>query len=212
MAVYITLLFCLKNLFFCNVMLRRWVTTLRRVEGTRPRNVTGTAVHEFETPQSLDIFSSPYTFRTTLGLTNPPLQWVLGFLVRLKRPERDIDQTPPYSVEAETEWSYTSASCMFLSSTYETNFPSSWPAQSYVWLAPDFLMPDCNNRPTDTPPEQICVHFIVRISSSYYSMALQPNLGLGLFKLPHLDVSMFCRRSSPVPAFQRVLSLHVHCI
>lgn len=91
-------------------------------------------------------------------------------------------------------------------------FPPSWPVQLYVWLAPDFLMHDCNKRPTDTPPEQICVHFIVRISSYYYSIALQPNLGLGFFKPPHPDVSIFCRRLSPVSAFQRVLSLHVHCI
>lgn len=159
-----------------------------------------------------EIFSSQDTFRTARGFTNPPLQWVLGFRLGLKRPGHDADQTPLYSTEVEREWSYTSASCMFLSGTYETNFPLSWPFQSYGWLAPDFLMPDCNNKPTDTPPEQICVHFMVRISSSYYSMALQPNLGLGFFNPPHPDISIFCRRPTPVPAFQRVLSLSVHCI
>ena len=83
-------------------MLCRWVITLRRLEGTYLLNVNSTVVHEFETSQSEEIFSSPNTFRTLLGLTNPPLQWVPGFRLGLKRPERDVDQTTPCSTEVET--------------------------------------------------------------------------------------------------------------
>ena len=169
------------------------------------RNVNSTAVHEFETTHSEEIFSSPNIFRTAL-------QWILGFRIELKRPEHDVDQTPPGSAEVETEWSYTSSSCMFLSGTYETNFSSTWPVQSYVWLAPDFLMPDCN--------KQIHCHSATSNLCSFYS----PDFFLLLFRGATALLGPWLFQSSAsshfylLPptfsssAFQRVLSLPVHFI
>jgi hypothetical protein len=84
-------------------MLHRWIITLRRLEGTYVRNLNGSVVHEFETSQSEEIFLSPNSFRTTLGLTKPPFQSAFGFRLGLKRPERDVHQTHSYSAEIETE-------------------------------------------------------------------------------------------------------------
>ena len=75
-------------------MLHRWLITLRPSEGTQLLNVNGIVVYEFQTSQSEDIFSSPNTLRTALGLADPPLQWVPGFRHGLKR---------PYNTEVETE-------------------------------------------------------------------------------------------------------------
>ena len=53
-----------------------------------------------------DFFSSPYPSGLTLG---PPsllfIQWVSG----LKRPGREVDNSPQFSTEVENEWIYPSA-------------------------------------------------------------------------------------------------------
>jgi hypothetical protein len=41
-----------------------------------------------------------FTSRTTLGPTQPTIQWVLGALsLGVKRPEREADHSPPSSAE-----------------------------------------------------------------------------------------------------------------
>jgi hypothetical protein len=46
---------------------------------------------------------------TVLGPTQPPIQWVPGALsLRLKRPGREADHSPPSSAEVKNVWSYTS--------------------------------------------------------------------------------------------------------
>jgi hypothetical protein len=58
--------------------------------------------------QGLGIFHSTTASRTALGLTQPPIQWVLGALsLGVKRPGRESDHLPPSSAEVN-EWSYTS--------------------------------------------------------------------------------------------------------
>jgi hypothetical protein len=46
--------------------------------------------------------------RSSVGLTQSPLEWVPGALSpRLKRPVRKSDHSPPSSAEVENAWSYT---------------------------------------------------------------------------------------------------------
>jgi hypothetical protein len=46
---------------------------------------------------------------TALGPTQPPIQWVPGALsVKVKRPGREADHSPPSSAEVTNAWSYTS--------------------------------------------------------------------------------------------------------
>jgi hypothetical protein len=71
-------------------MLHRWLSASRRFEGTYQLHLNGT--HEFKIFQLEEIVSSPKTFRTALGLTQPPLQWVPGFCLGVKKPKRDVDQ------------------------------------------------------------------------------------------------------------------------
>jgi hypothetical protein len=47
---------------------------------------------------------------------------------------------------------------------------------------------------------------MVRISSSYYTMALLPKWGFGLFNPPHPDISFFCRRLSQFLHFNLFLA------
>jgi hypothetical protein len=47
--------------------------------------------------------------RTTLGPTQPPIQFAAGALsLRVKRPGREADHSPPSSTEVKNAWSYTS--------------------------------------------------------------------------------------------------------
>jgi hypothetical protein len=49
------------------------------------------------------------TSRTTLGPTQPPIQWVPEALsLGVKRPGIEADHSPPSSAEVKNEWSYTS--------------------------------------------------------------------------------------------------------
>jgi hypothetical protein len=57
--------------------------------------------------------TSPFLFATVStpapGLTQPPVQWVLGVpSPRLKRLGREADHLPPSSDEAKNAWSYIS--------------------------------------------------------------------------------------------------------
>jgi hypothetical protein len=47
--------------------------------------------------------------RPALGPTQPPIQWAPGGLTpAVKRPGREVDQSPPSSAEVKNSWSYTS--------------------------------------------------------------------------------------------------------
>jgi hypothetical protein len=61
--------------------------------------------------QGLGIFLFTTASRPALGPTQPPIQWVLGSLsLRVKRPGREANHSPPSSAEVKNAWSYTSTS------------------------------------------------------------------------------------------------------
>jgi hypothetical protein len=52
---------------------------------------------------------SGFVSRPTLGLTQPPIQWVPGVLFPgVKRTGREADHSPPSNAEMKKGWSYTS--------------------------------------------------------------------------------------------------------
>jgi hypothetical protein len=56
-------------------------------------------------------FTLPFTkvSRRTLGLTQPPIQWVSGAIsLGVKRPGGEADHSPPTSAKNKNAWSYTS--------------------------------------------------------------------------------------------------------
>jgi hypothetical protein len=56
----------------------------------------------FDSRQGLGIFLFTTAFRTALGPTQPPIQWVLGALsLGIKRPGREADHSPPSSAEVK---------------------------------------------------------------------------------------------------------------
>jgi hypothetical protein len=61
--------------------------------------------------------------------TQPPIQWVPGTLfLGVKRPDREVDHSPPSSAEVKNAWSYTSTPLMLLrgvvlSKSTGTNLP-----------------------------------------------------------------------------------------
>jgi hypothetical protein len=60
-------------------------------------------------PGGLGIFLFTTASRTALGPTQPPIQWVPGFLsLGVKRPGREADHSPPSSADVKNAWSYTS--------------------------------------------------------------------------------------------------------
>jgi hypothetical protein len=60
-------------------------------------------------PAGAGFFLLATAFRSGLGPTLPPVQWVSGFYsARLKRPRREADHPPPSSAEVKNAWSYTS--------------------------------------------------------------------------------------------------------
>jgi hypothetical protein len=63
----------------------------------------------FDSRQGLEIFPFTTAYRTALGSTQPPIQWVPGALsLGVKRPGSEADHSPPSSAEVKNEWSYTS--------------------------------------------------------------------------------------------------------
>jgi hypothetical protein len=57
----------------------------------------------------LGIFLFTTVFRTALGPTQPPIQWVPGaFSLGVKRQRREADHSPPSSAEVKNAWIYTS--------------------------------------------------------------------------------------------------------
>jgi hypothetical protein len=66
-------------------------------------------VQGFDSRRELGIFLFTSASRTALGPIQPPIQCVPGVLsLRVKRPVREADHSPPSSVEVKNEWSYTS--------------------------------------------------------------------------------------------------------
>jgi len=63
---------------------------------------------EFESRWGQEIFSSPYPAILALGLTHPPVQWVLGISSGLKGSRLGVNHPPPSSGEVRNEWSCTS--------------------------------------------------------------------------------------------------------
>jgi hypothetical protein len=56
----------------------------------------------FDSRRGLGSFLFTIVSRTALGLTQPPIQWVLGALpLGVKRPEREADHSPPSSAEVK---------------------------------------------------------------------------------------------------------------
>jgi len=56
----------------------------------------------------MEFFLFATASRPTLGPTQPPIQWVPGFLTPgLKRSGREADNLPPCSAEVKDAWNYT---------------------------------------------------------------------------------------------------------
>jgi len=47
--------------------------------------------------------------RLALGPSQPPIQRVMGYFLRVKQPGCEVDYSSPYRAEVKNEWSYTSA-------------------------------------------------------------------------------------------------------
>jgi hypothetical protein len=63
----------------------------------------------FDSRRELGIFLFTTVYRTALGPTQPPIQWVPGALsLGLKRPGREADHSLPSCSEVKNVWSYTS--------------------------------------------------------------------------------------------------------
>jgi len=46
--------------------------------------------------------------RTALGYTQPPIQWIpVAIFLAVKRPDHEVDHSPPSNAELKNEWSYT---------------------------------------------------------------------------------------------------------
>jgi hypothetical protein len=60
-------------------------------------------------PAGLGIFLFTTVSGTALGPTQPPIQWVPGVLsLKVHRPEREAERSPPCSTEVKNAWSYIS--------------------------------------------------------------------------------------------------------
>jgi hypothetical protein len=69
----------------------------------------------FDSRRELRIFLFATVSRTALEPTQPPNQWVPGYLsLGVKRPGRKADHSPPSSAEVKNAWSYTSTPPIYL--------------------------------------------------------------------------------------------------
>jgi hypothetical protein len=78
----------------------------------------------FEFRESVRNFSFE-TYRLILGPTQPPIQWVPGSCLKVKRPGRGANRSappPPATSEVKTDWSYTSTPPVWLRSVYREHF------------------------------------------------------------------------------------------
>jgi hypothetical protein len=66
-------------------------------------------VLRFDSRQGLGIFLFITASRTALGPTQPSIQWAPEVLsLRVQRPVRETDHSPPFNAEVKNAWSYTS--------------------------------------------------------------------------------------------------------
>jgi len=84
--------------------------TIRRIKSIKKQtSFINKILSPIYTSARLGIFLFTTAFRTSLGPTQFPIQWVQGVLSpRVKRPGREADHSPPSSAEVSNEWSYTS--------------------------------------------------------------------------------------------------------
>jgi hypothetical protein len=72
-------------------------------------NSMGYRLDDWESQKQLEIFLFTTTFRSALGPTQPPIQWVQGVLsLGLKWPGCEADHSPPSSDKVKNAWSNTS--------------------------------------------------------------------------------------------------------
>jgi hypothetical protein len=63
----------------------------------------------FDSRQGMGIFLFTTASRPALGPTQPPIQWVSGFISPgVKQPGREADHSPRSSAEVKYSWSFTS--------------------------------------------------------------------------------------------------------
>jgi hypothetical protein len=85
----------------------KW-TELAKIRSTQARKLSDIALiyglddRGFESRQGLGIFPFTTEPRPSLGPTQPPTQWVPGVpSLEVKRPGREADHSPPFSVEVK---------------------------------------------------------------------------------------------------------------
>jgi hypothetical protein len=94
------------------------VTEIKTKEGQRKKEGKITTLMPEMTiavfPGRIKIFPFSTSSRKVLGPTEPPFKWVLGaFSPEVKRPERDVDHSPPTSAEFKKTWISTSTPPFF---------------------------------------------------------------------------------------------------
>jgi hypothetical protein len=59
---------------------------------------------------------------STLGPTQPLIQWIPEFFPGVKRPGHQVDHSPPSSTVVKSEWSYTSTPHIYLHRMNRDNY------------------------------------------------------------------------------------------
>jgi len=70
-------------------------------------------------------------FSPTLRATQLFIEWVPGFFTGVKRPWREVNQSPPSGSAVQNEWSYTSVSPVCLHGVGRENFTFTFTQSSY---------------------------------------------------------------------------------
>jgi hypothetical protein len=79
---------------------------------------------EFDSRQEQGLFLFAATSRPALGLTQPPVQWVLiALFPEVKRPGREANHSPLSSAEVKNAWSYASMACCLVKHRYNFTCP-----------------------------------------------------------------------------------------